>query len=77
VRVAIILGMFAWLFVVMFQDATMPVDQVPEGFPSRTGAFSPFVAAQLLTLGVNALFFGGAYFFGERSHQQRLQRVAL
>ena len=77
VRVAIILGMFAWLFVVMFQDATMPVDQVPEGFPSRTGAFSPFVASQLLGLGLNALFFGGAYFFGERSHQQRLQRIAL
>lgn len=77
VRAAIILGMFAWLFVVMFQDATMPVDQVPEGFPSRTGAFSPFVASQLLGLGLNALFFGGAYFFGERSHQQRLQRIAL
>lgn len=77
VRVAIILGMFAWLFVVMFQDATMPIDQVPEGMPSRAGAFSPFVAAQLLGLGLNALFFGGAYFFGERSHQQRLQRVAL
>jgi signal transduction histidine kinase len=69
--------MFAWLFVVMFQDATMPVDQVPEGFPSRTGAFSPFVASQLLGLALNALFFGGAYFFGERSHQQRLQRIAL
>lgn len=77
VRVAIIAGMFAWLFVVMFQDATMPVDQVPEGFPSRTGAFSPFVASQLLGLGLNALFFGGAYFFGERSHQQRVQRAAL
>lgn len=77
VRVAIIVGMFAWLFVVMFQDATMPLDQVPEGFPSRTGAFSPFVASQLLGLGVNALFFGGAYFFGERSHQQRMQRIAL
>lgn len=77
VRAAIILGMFAWLFVVMFQDATMPVDQVPEGFPSRTGAFSPFVASQLLGLALNALFFGGAYFFGERSHQQRLQRLAL
>lgn len=77
VRVAITLAMFAWLFVTMFQDATVPVDQVPEGFPSRTGAFSPFVASQLLALGLNALFFGGAYYFGERSHQQRVQRAAL
>ena len=77
VRVAITLAMFAWLFVTMFQDATVPVDQVPEGFPSRTGAFSPFVASQLLALGLNALFFGGAYYFGERAHQQRVQRAAL
>jgi signal transduction histidine kinase len=77
VRVAIIVGMFAWLFVVMFQDATQPVDAAVEGAFSRAGAFSPFVAYQLLMIGVNALFFGGAYYFGDRSHQQMRERAAL
>ncbi|MFF7682291.1 sensor histidine kinase [Microbacterium sp. NPDC007973] len=77
VRVAIIVGMFAWLFVVMFQDATQPVDPDVEGAFSRVGAFSPFVAYQLLMIGVNALFFGGAYYFGDRSHQQMRERASL
>ncbi|MDQ1135348.1 signal transduction histidine kinase [Microbacterium sp. SORGH_AS 1204] len=77
VRIAIIVGMFAWLFVVMFQDATQPVDAAVEGAFSRAGAFSPFVAYQLLMIGVNALFFGGAYYFGDRSHQQMRERAAL
>ena len=77
VRVAIIVGMFAWLFIVMFQDATQPVDPSVEGAFSRAGAFSPFVAYQLLMIGVNALFFGGAYYFGDRSHQQMRERAAL
>lgn len=77
VRVAIIVGMFAWLFIVMFQDATQPVDPSVEGTFSRAGAFSPFVAYQLLMIGVNALFFGGAYYFGDRSHQQMRERAAL
>ncbi|MDF2992708.1 MAG: signal transduction histidine kinase [Microbacterium sp.] len=77
VRVAIIVGMFAWLFVVMFQDATQPIDPNVEGAFSRAGAFSPFVAYQLLMIGVNALFFGGAYYFGNRSYQQMRERAAL
>ncbi|MDT0116263.1 sensor histidine kinase [Microbacterium sp. PRF11] len=77
VRVAIIVGMFAWLFVVMFQEATQPIDPDLEGAFSRAGAFSPFVAYQLLMIGVNALFFGGAYYFGDRSHQQMRERAAL
>ncbi|MDQ1082020.1 MULTISPECIES: sensor histidine kinase [Microbacterium] len=77
VRVAIIVGMFAWLFVVMFQDATQPIDPAVEGAFSRAGAFSPFVAYQLLMIGVNALFFGGAYYFGNRSYQQMRERAAL
>lgn len=77
VRVAIIVGMFAWLFVVMFQDATQPVDPAVEGAFSRAGAFSPFVAYQLLMIGVNALYFGGAYYFGNRTFQQMRQRAAL
>ncbi|REC97731.1 signal transduction histidine kinase [Microbacterium sp. AG157] len=77
VRVALIAGMFVWLFVVMFQAATQPVDPDVGGAFSRAGAFSPFVASQLLALGLNALFFGGAYYFGDRSHQQMRERAAL
>ncbi|WP_279365842.1 sensor histidine kinase [Microbacterium testaceum] len=77
VRIALIVGMFAWLFVVMFQQATLPVGDEVEGAFSRAGSFSPFVAYQLLTIGVNALFFGGAYYFGDRSYQQMRERAAL
>lgn len=76
VRVAIIAGMFVWLITVMFIDATQPLpDGVDENF--RAGAFSPYVAYMLLNILINALYFGGAYYFGERSYQQMRQRAAL
>lgn len=73
VRVAITVGMFLWLLVVTFQEATAPTD---DGL-SRAGAFSPFVAFMLLQLLINALFFGGAYYFGERAWAAARQRIAL
>jgi signal transduction histidine kinase len=73
VRIGIIAGMFIWLLIVMFIDATQPTD---EGF-SRAGAFSPYVAYTLLTLLINALYFGGAYYFGERTYAAMQQRRAL
>ncbi|MDL9979476.1 sensor histidine kinase [Microbacterium sp. ASV49] len=73
VRIAIILGMFVWLLVVTFQAAAHPS---PHG-PSHAGAFSPFVATMLLNLLFNALFFGGAYWFGERAYASIQQRRAL
>jgi signal transduction histidine kinase len=73
VRIGIIVGMFVWLLIVMFIDATQPTD---EGF-SRAGAFSPYVAYTLLTLLINALYFGGAYYFGERTYIAMQQRRAL
>lgn len=73
VRVAIIVAMFVWLIITMFQAATAPVD---EGF-SRVGAFSPFVAYMLIQLLVNAAFFGGAYYMGERAYASALERAAL
>ncbi len=73
VRVMIIVGMFAWLLVNMFQAATAPGD---DGL-SRAGAFSPFVAFMLMQLLVNVAFFGGAYYMGERAYAAALQRAAL
>ncbi|GAA1858462.1 sensor histidine kinase [Microbacterium koreense] len=73
VRVAIIVAMFVWLLITMFQAATAPTD---EGL-SRVGAFSPFVAYMLIQLLVNAAFFGGAYYMGERAYGSALERTAL
>lgn len=73
VRVAIILGMFLWLLVTTFQSATAPTD---EGL-SREGLFSPFVAFMLIQFLVNAAFFGGAYYMGDRAYASAIERATL
>lgn len=73
VRVAIIVGMFAWLIIVMYRDAITRADEADV----IAGAFSPFVAQVLLGILVNALYFGGAYYFGERAWSSAVQRAAL
>lgn len=73
VRIALIIGMFAWLIVVMFIEATAPTD---DGV-SRVGTFSPFVALTLINLLFNALYFGGAYFLGDRAWNSGVQRLTL
>lgn len=73
VRIAVIVGMFAWLLVTTFQAATAPD---PDGL-SRAGLFSPFAAYILIQFLVNAAFFGGAYFFGERAYADARSRTAL
>lgn len=73
VRAAIIVGMFVWLLVTMFEKATAPTDT---GL-SRAGLFSPFVAFMLMQLLVNVAFFGGAYYFGDRMYAARMQRTVL
>lgn len=73
VRVAIIIAMFVWLLITTFQSATAPTD---EGL-SREGLFSPFVAFMLIQFLVNAAFFGGAYYMGDRAYASALERTAL
>ena len=73
VRIAIIIGMFAWLLVTTFQSATAETD---DGL-SRAGLFSPFVAWMLMQFLVNAAFFGGAYYMGDRAYASALEREAL
>ncbi len=72
-RALIILGMFIWLLVTAFQEATVPAG---EGL-SRAGAFSPFLAFMLMQLLVNVAFFAGAYYMGDRAHAAAVQRGAL
>ena len=73
VRVAIIVGMFAWLIIVMYRDAITQADDADV----IAGAVSPFVAQVLIGILVNALYFGGAYYFGERAWSSAVQRAAL
>ncbi|MGZ0712384.1 sensor histidine kinase (plasmid) [Coraliomargarita sp. W4R53] len=73
VRTGIIVGMFLWLLIVTFQGATSPDD---DGL-AREGLFSPFVAYMLIQFLVNAAFFGGAYYMGERAYASALDRGAL
>jgi signal transduction histidine kinase len=73
VRVAIIVCMFAWLIIVMYRDAITEAEDADV----IAGAFSPFVAQVLLGILVNALYFGGAYYFGERAWSSAVQRAAL
>jgi signal transduction histidine kinase len=73
VRTGIIVGMFLWLLITMFQAATSPED---DGL-SREGLFSPFVAYMLIQFLVNAAFFGGAYYMGDRAYAAAMLRSAL
>jgi len=72
-RVAIIAGMFLWLLITTFIDATQPTD---DGL-SRVGAFSPYVAFMLIQFLINAAFFGGAYYMGDRAYVSAQERIAL
>ncbi|MFS2242421.1 sensor histidine kinase [Microbacterium sp. OR16] len=73
VRAGIILGMFVWLIIVMYRDAIDEADKAEVA----AGLFSPFVAFMMLNLLINVLYFGGAYYFGERSWHAAAQRSAL
>ncbi|WP_424937029.1 MULTISPECIES: sensor histidine kinase [Bacteria] len=73
VRVAIIVGMAFWLVTVMYRSA---IEQAAEE-KIVAGALSPYLAYMMLQLLLNALYFGGAYYFGERSWNAAGQRSAL
>jgi len=73
VRVGIILGMAFWLLTVMYRSA---IEQAAEQ-KVIAGALSPYLAYMMLQLLLNALYFGGAYYFGERSWNAAAQRAAL
>ncbi|GAA5146205.1 sensor histidine kinase [Microbacterium pseudoresistens] len=73
VRAGIILGMFLWLIIVMYRDAIGEAEKADV----TAGAFSPYIAYMMLQLLLNALYFGGAYYFGERSWANAQQRAEL
>lgn len=73
VRIAITVGMFAWLLVTMYRDA---IDSAREA-DVIAGAMSPYLAFMMLNLLINMLYFAGAYFFGEHAWTSAMQRQAL
>lgn len=72
VRAAVVVAMFVWLLVAMFQAVTDP-DGI-EGF-SNAGAFSPLVAYLLIQLLTNILYFAGAWWFGEHAWNAARERA--
>ena len=75
-RITLIAGMFLWLLVTMFIDATSTDPAIDEAF-SRVGLFSPYLAFALIQLILNAAYFGGAYYLGDRAYRSALQLIAL
>ncbi|HCS62213.1 MAG TPA: two-component sensor histidine kinase [Microbacterium sp.] len=73
VRIVVIVGMFAWLMISMYRDA---IDTAHDA-EVIAGAMSPYVAFMMLQVLLNVLYFGGAYYFGERTWNAALQREAL
>jgi len=73
VRVGIIVVMAVWLVIEMYRQA---IDQAHKA-DVVAGAFSPLVAFLMLQVLLNVLYFGGAYYFGERSWSAARQRAAL
>jgi len=73
VRIGIIAGMFIWLLFVMYRDAINEAGKAD----MAAGLFSPYIAMMMLQLLLNVLYFGGAYYFGERSWQAAAQRHTL
>ena len=74
VRAGIIVAMLIWLVLSMFRQTTDP--DALEGF-SRVGTFSPLVAFLMIQILTNLLYFGGAYFFGDRSYASARQQALV
>jgi signal transduction histidine kinase len=74
VRVIIIVGMFAWISVNLIISVADP-----EVFPevSRSGVFSQFASYAVINFITNLLYFGGAYYFGERMWAAARSRAEL
>ncbi|WP_311245613.1 sensor histidine kinase [Microbacterium sp. WCS2018Hpa-23] len=73
VRVSIIVGMFVWLIITMYRQAIEEADKAEVA----AGLLSPYLAFMLIQLLLNVLYFGGAYYFGERSWHAAHERQVL
>ena len=74
VRVAVIIAMFVWLLVALFQASTDP--EMLEEFDG-VGVLSPMVAYMLIQLLTNILYFAGAYWFGDHAWASARDRARM
>jgi len=74
VRAVVVIGMFSWLFVELVARAS---DPTALGSLPRTGSIAPIVAIGLLQIVTNLLYFGGAFYFGDRAWAAAQQHAAL
>jgi len=74
VRVGIIIAMFVWIAVSLVTAAN-DVELLP-GL-SRSGVFSQLASWSLISLLTNALYFGGAYYFGDSAYAAARSRADL
>jgi len=74
VRAVIIIGMFVWLFIALVAHAADPASLA--NLP-RSSAISPIVAIGLQQIVTNLLYFGGAYYFGDRAWAAARERSVL
>ena len=74
VRVAIVAGMFIWLFSQLIVQANQ-VTTMPD--LSRDGFFSPYVAFGVLQVLINLLYFGAAWYFGDSAWNSARNTTAL
>lgn len=73
VRVIVIVGMFIWLMVSMFQATGAEGEQTAAEF----SLFSPVAAMMMLQFLFNVVFFAGAFAFGERAYAGARSREVL
>lgn len=73
-RVLIVIGMFAWLFIDLYVRSLDP-SQLPQ--LSRIGTVSPYAAFGLIQIIINLLYFGAAWYFGDTAFAAARQRAAL
>lgn len=74
VRLGIITAMGLWIIGAIFYYSTNPEHNQGE---IRGGPFSPLVAAVLIQILTNAVFFAGAYYFGERGYAAAIEHDLL
>jgi len=74
VRTGIIVVMFAWVFVSLVVTAGDP--ELLPGF-SRSGVFSQLASWSIINVLTNALYFGGAYYFGNSAFAAARSRAEL
>ncbi|WP_105036258.1 sensor histidine kinase [Cryobacterium aureum] len=74
VRVAIVVGMFIWLFAQLIVQANQ-LTMMPD--LSRDGFFSPYAAFGVLQVLINLVYFGAAWYFGESAWNSARKGAAL